>query len=40
MGTSSIARSLNLAAVDRGMLSVLIEVQADGKTLGEIRPAA
>src|SRR3954447_26323458 len=28
-GTSSIARSLNLAAVDRGMLSVLIEVQAD-----------
>jgi uncharacterized protein involved in exopolysaccharide biosynthesis len=28
-GTSSIARSLNLAAVDRGMFSVLIEVQAD-----------
>ena len=28
-GTSSVARSLNLAAVDRGMLSVLIEVQAD-----------
>jgi hypothetical protein len=28
-GTSSVARSLNLAAVDRGMLSVLIQVQAD-----------
>jgi Mrp family chromosome partitioning ATPase len=28
-GTSSVARSLNLAAVDRGMFSVLIEVQAD-----------
>jgi Mrp family chromosome partitioning ATPase len=29
VGTSSIARSLNLAAVDRGMFSVLIQVQAD-----------
>src|SRR3954454_412456 len=28
-GTSSVARSLNLAAVDRGMFSVLIQVQAD-----------
>jgi uncharacterized protein involved in exopolysaccharide biosynthesis len=28
-GTSSVAQSLNLAAVDRGMFSVLIQVQAD-----------
>jgi Mrp family chromosome partitioning ATPase len=28
-GTSTVARSLNMAAVDRGMFSVLIEVQAD-----------
>jgi polysaccharide biosynthesis transport protein len=28
-GTSSVARSLNLAAVERGMFSVLIQVQAD-----------
>jgi uncharacterized protein involved in exopolysaccharide biosynthesis/Mrp family chromosome partitioning ATPase len=28
-GTSAVARSLNLAAVDRGMFSVLIQVQAD-----------
>jgi uncharacterized protein involved in exopolysaccharide biosynthesis/Mrp family chromosome partitioning ATPase len=28
-GTSTVARSLNLAAVDRGMFSALIEVQAD-----------
>jgi uncharacterized protein involved in exopolysaccharide biosynthesis len=28
-GTSSVARSLNLAAVDRGMFSVLIQVQTD-----------
>ena len=28
-GTSSVARSLNLAAVNRGMFSVLIQVQAD-----------
>jgi uncharacterized protein involved in exopolysaccharide biosynthesis/Mrp family chromosome partitioning ATPase len=28
-GTSSVARSLNLAAVDRGMFSVLLQVQAD-----------
>ncbi len=28
-GTSAVARSLNLAALDRGMFSVLIQVQAD-----------
>jgi uncharacterized protein involved in exopolysaccharide biosynthesis len=29
VGTSTVARSLNLAAVDRGMISVLIQVQAE-----------
>jgi uncharacterized protein involved in exopolysaccharide biosynthesis/Mrp family chromosome partitioning ATPase len=35
-GTSSVARSLNLAAVDRGMFSALIEVQADRSSAGSL----
>jgi uncharacterized protein involved in exopolysaccharide biosynthesis len=35
-GTSSVARSLNLAAVDRGMFSALIEVQAHRSSAGSL----